>query len=196
MEHTTPAVASKEDARSSFTGQRLTEAQFDEVWALSGIMRRSIEKTGSFKEKLGDYAYAFARTEKFDAIKGEEIIRDIFKARHGQTMNQMREGLMAREELARQQQTQVALAAAYSIEGLIKEAETMPFYKAFDQAGHHMAKTLDITENGAKAMMKEAFLAAENRDLYESGKALEAQYRPPEQVFNQQSQTRTRAHER
>lgn len=42
------------DARNSFVGKALTASQFDEVWAVSGIMEREIRKTGTFREKLTD----------------------------------------------------------------------------------------------------------------------------------------------
>ena len=70
-------------ARESFSGRLLTNAQFEEAMAITGIIRREIQNSGSFKEKLGDYAHAFARTEKFDVMKAETIIRDLFKARTG-----------------------------------------------------------------------------------------------------------------
>jgi len=90
------------EARNSFTGKTLTSSQFDEAWAVADIMKRGIGKTGSFREKLTDYAHAFARSEKFDAMKGETIIRDIYAARYGQTMNQTREGYLERENTLRE----------------------------------------------------------------------------------------------
>ena len=45
-------------ARESFSGRLLTDAQFDEAMAITGIIEREIQKIGAFKEKLGDYAYA------------------------------------------------------------------------------------------------------------------------------------------
>jgi len=58
------------DARNSFTGKALTVSQFDEAWAVAGIMDREIRKSGMFREKLGLYAQSFASSEKFDQIKG------------------------------------------------------------------------------------------------------------------------------
>lgn len=91
-----------DEARESFNGKTLTDAQFDESWAIAEIMHRGIKRSGSFHEKLTDYSHAFARAERFDQMKGETIIRDQFKFRYGETMNQMREGLANREtELSR-----------------------------------------------------------------------------------------------
>jgi len=71
----------RQPARESFHGQTLTDAQFDEAYAISSVLHREIQKSGSFREKPTDYAHAFARAERFDAMKGEEILRDVFKGR-------------------------------------------------------------------------------------------------------------------
>ena len=89
------------EARESFSGRLLTDAQFDEAMALTGIIEREIKKNGAFKEKLGDYAHAFSRTEHFVSAKAETVVRDLFKARTGMTMNQMREELMERVKTLR-----------------------------------------------------------------------------------------------
>jgi hypothetical protein len=169
------------ETRQSFTGRGLTESQFDEAWALAGIMAREIRKSGTFREKLSDYAHAFARTERFDALRGEEIIRDIFKARYGETMNQMRERMVNREHEIETAIGEDALRRAQSIPDLIREAPTMPFYRAYDQAAVAMAAEHGITEAGAKQMMKAAFAsyAHEGRDLYEAGKEAEKLYHKP-----------------
>lgn len=166
-------------ARDSFTGKALTDGQFEESWALAGVMARSIRTSGSFVEKLGDYAHAFARAEKFDTMRGEVIIRDIFKERYGLSMNQMREGLKAREDEIKGSVTEQAIAHARQIEPLIRDGNTMPFYKAFDHQAGQMARTFGITQAGAKVMMKEAYQKIEGRDLYETGKALEEKFHLP-----------------
>ena len=128
-----PAGAARPEPRRYRTGKNLTDSQFDESWALAGIMERSIRSAGTFHEKLTDYAHAFARSERFDAVKGEMIIRDIFKARYEQTMNQMREGLIERESQLKAVCGDQALAHARNIEKLIAEGETMPFYRAYGE---------------------------------------------------------------
>ncbi|MCF6200382.1 MAG: hypothetical protein L3J67_13535 [Hyphomicrobiaceae bacterium] len=167
------------EARTSFTGKRLTASQFDESWAVAGIIEREIHNSGSFREKLTDYSHAFSRSEKFDQMNGETIIRDIFKSRTGQTMNQMREGLMEREATLRDTGQDQALHHARSIKGMIKDGETMPFYRAYDHAAVQMAQQHNITETGAKTLMKDAFAHAEDRELYEASKELEQQYHTP-----------------
>lgn len=187
------------EARQSFTGKSLTDSQFAESWALAGVMARSIRASGSFHEKLTDYAHAFARSERFDAVKGETIIRDIFKARYGVTMNQMREGFTQREAEVRDSAREQAMAHARSIETLIAEGETMPFYQAYDQASARLAHSFGITQAAAKTMMKDAYREVEGRELYETGKALEDQHRPKveaEQARREEARERPRARSR
>lgn len=85
------------ESRIGQTGKTLTNGQFSEGLAITEIIRDSINKTGRFAEKLGDFAHAYSRTEKFDQMRAEVIIRELFKERYGQTMNQQREKLMERE---------------------------------------------------------------------------------------------------
>tara|TARA_R110002072_G_scaffold266193_4_gene425051 strand:+ start:851 stop:1471 length:621 start_codon:yes stop_codon:yes gene_type:complete len=167
------------NARDGSTGKTLTDSQFDESWALATILHRAICKTGSFREKLTDYAHAFARSEKFDQMRAETIIREQFKARYGQTMNQFREDLKDRETNLPEKAREEAFGHAHKIAPLICGGDTMPFYRAFDTVGVALAQKLDITETGAKELMKSTFFEAEGRDLYEASKALEKTYHDP-----------------
>jgi hypothetical protein len=90
------------NVRESLVGKSLTEAQCDIAMGVAGIIDRHIHKTGSFREPLTDYAHAFARSEKFDAMKGETIIRDVYAAQYGRTMNTTREALRELEDVNRQ----------------------------------------------------------------------------------------------
>lgn len=168
-----------DEARESFTGKTLTDAQFDESWAIAEIMHRSNKRSGSFNEKLKHYSEAFAKAEKFDQMRAETIIRDQFKSRYGETMNQMREGLADREAGLSRDDRDEAFDYAQMIVPLISVGDTMPFYRAFDVAGGGLAEKLNITEVGAKKLMKEAFQEAEGRDLYEVGKAVEKEHHMP-----------------
>jgi len=168
-----------EKARQGFTGKRLTESQFDESWALTGIMEREIKRSGSFKDKLGDYANAFARSEKFDALRGETTIRDQFKARYGQSMNALREDLQTREANLTQSEKNMGLSAALDVGTSIANGDTMPFYRAYDQEAVKLSKSLSITETGAKSLMKEQYKAHQGRDLYADCKEVEKQYHLP-----------------
>ena len=166
-------------ARESYSGRGLTDSQFEEAWAITGVLARGIKKTGSFHEKLTDYAHAFARSEKFDAMKSEVVIRDLFKARYEQTPNQMREKLLAQEQEPSQAIKEEALTYARQIEPLIKDGDTLPFFRAYDRAGSAFAERTGITETAAKKLMTEAYRDVERRELYETGKALEAKYHTP-----------------
>lgn len=168
-----------EAARNSHSGQKLTESQFDKAWSLSGVVEREIRRSGSFREALTDYAHAFARTEKIDAMQGEAALRDVFKGRYGRTMNAMREDLLDREVELKQGGDDHALRHARQVGARISEGETMPFYRAYDIEANRMAQDQRITESGAKIMMKEAYARAEGRDLYDDGKALEERHHRP-----------------
>jgi len=167
------------EARTGFTGKTLTHSQFDEAWAVVDIMKRNIEKTGSFVKKLADYSYTFSRDEQFDQLRGETILRDLFKDRYDMSMNQMREGLMEREKNLPENARSVAREAAYQTLDLIRDGETQPFYRAYDTAGFGVAEVLHITESKAKELMKDTFYESEGRDLYEVGKEVEKEFHEP-----------------
>lgn len=183
-------------ARDSFSGRLLTNAQFDEAMAITGIIESEILKNGAFKEKLGDYAYAFARTENFDAVKAETIIRDLFKARTGQSMNQMREELAEREEKLSPQQKSLALPYARAVGSMIQEGDKVNFNRAFAHQAQQLAGELKITDAGAKRLMKEEFAAVEDRDLYDWGKELEAKFYRPQIEAEKEARERSQTTER
>ena len=169
----------KTEARASFTGKTLTHSQFEKAYAIAGIIHAEIRRTGSFADPLTHFSHAFKCGERFDTLRSESIVRDIFKARYGQTMNQMREALLNRETEIGDNARTLALKQAESIETLIRDGETMPFYRAYDEAATSLAETLDITQSGAKEMMKSAYSEAHGKDLYETGKAWEKAYHEP-----------------
>ena len=167
-------------ARESFSGRLLTDAQFDEAMAVTGIVEREILKNGAFKEKLGDYAHAFARTENFDAVKAETILRDLFKARTGQSMNQMRETLAEREDKLPPQKKALGREYAAAVGAMIREGDKISFNRAFSHQAQSLAGELGITDAGAKRLMKDEFKAAEGREFYEWGKEIESKYYRPQ----------------
>ncbi|MEM7530451.1 MAG: hypothetical protein AAF416_22930 [Pseudomonadota bacterium] len=166
-------------ARDSFSGKTLTDGQFKEAWALTSVLRGEIDRSGSFKETLVDYAHAFARGQRFDALRGETIIRDIYQGRYGETLNATRERLIGAEENLPETARTRALVCAETIGALIQKAPTQPFYRAYDRAAVTLAGELKITQAGAKALMKEAYQAKHGRELYEVGKELEEAYHRP-----------------
>ena len=166
-------------ARETFSGKSMTETQLVQADAIATILHAEIHRSGSFRESLTDYAHAFARNQKFDALKAEAMIRDAYSARHGQTLNQTRETLLAAaENLPVTVQTRV-LAAAESIGPLISEGQTRPFYQAYDIAAVALASDLGVTQSKAKTLMRDAFKAQDGRDLYDAGKELEEVYHRP-----------------
>lgn len=167
------------EARESFSGRLLTDAQFDEAMAITRIIEREIAKSGSFKDKLGDYAYAMARTEKMDAVKAETTIRDLFKARTGQTMNQMREKLAEREEKLPKDALDKAYRHVGQIGERVQAGDKMTFYRAYAFQAQELGSELGITDAAAKNLMRESFKQTEKRELFEWGKELdEAYFRP------------------
>lgn len=176
-------------ARESFSGRLLTDAQFDESIAITGIVEREIQKSGAFKDKLGDYAYAFARSEKFDVMKAETVLRDLFKERTGQSMNDMRKELVGREDNLPDQARQSAYNHATGLGDLIENGDKISFNRAFAQQAQTLATELQITDIGAKRLMSDEFKAAEGSELYDWGKELEEQfYRPQIEAEKQQRQ--------
>ena len=166
-------------ARESFSGRLLTDPQFSEAIAITGIIEREIKRSGAFKEKLGDYAYAFSRTEKFDAMKAETVLRDLFKERTGQTMNQMRENLVEREQSLSDDQRQQAYQAACDIAPMMEQGDKMAFHRACSTQAQKLAEEFGITDAAARRTMSEEFKAAEGIELYDWGKELDEQfYRP------------------
>jgi hypothetical protein len=189
-------------ARESYSGRLLSNDQFDEAIAITGIVEKQIQKTGTFKDKLGDYANAFARSEKFNMIQAETILRDLFKIRTGKTMNQMRETLIAQEEklmglpYARSgngEQAQDAIEpslsergknsayqAAAAIGDMIEQGDKISFFRAYTHQASQLAQEFGVTEMGARRLMREEFKAVEGQELMDWGKQLEDTYYKPQ----------------
>ena len=188
------------EARESFSGRILTNRQFDDAMAITGILEREIQATGKFKEKLSDYAVAMARTEKFDVMKSETILRDLYKVRTGETMNQTREKLMEREQSLSDGQKNGAYKHAKEVGQMIEDGNKISFHRAYAHVASDLANGLGITDVAAKTLMKEALKSVEDKDLYEWGKAQEEKYyRPQIEAEKQQretSRTQTRSHQR
>ncbi|MDJ0825702.1 MAG: hypothetical protein QNJ16_09380 [Rhodobacter sp.] len=167
------------DARGAPHAQRITDSQFDESWDMAGILRRGILKSGRFADKLDHQSIAYALGRKISKDQAEMVLRDQYEARYGETMKQTLDGLHDRETILREAGGEHALYYAGTVETLIRDGDTMPFYKAFDTAAVDMARQHGITETGAKSMMKDAFQKARNRDLYDAGKELEERHHKP-----------------
>lgn len=183
-------------ARESFSGRLLTDRQFDEAITLTGIIEKEIARSGAFKDKLGDYSYAFARSEKFDAAKSETVLRDLFKERTGQTMNQMREAFSERAQKLSDAQKQSAYQYATGIGDLIENGDKINFNRAFAHQAQSLAAELSITDAYAKSLMIEEFRSVENAELYDWGKDIESQFYRPQIEAEKQRQDRLRKQSR
>lgn len=182
-------------ARESFSGRPLSDAQFENMIAITGILERKIERNGAFVDDLRDYAYAVARTESIEPVRAETIIRDLFKARTGQTMNQMRETLAERESKLTKAQTGLAYDFALATGKMIEDGDKISFNRAFNYQGAQLARQLGITDAGAKRLMKEEFKAAEaDLDFYEWGKDIEERFYRPQ--IEAEKEQRERGQER
>ena len=186
-------TAQKQAVLNSYHGQALTDAQIDIAMNLASIINRYIHKTGSFREPLTDYAHAFARSEKFDAMKGETIIREVYAVQFDRTMNATREALIERENNLPESTPELALQSARQTLEAISTGDTEPFYKAYDREGTELARSLSITENAAKALMSESYQAVEGRELYATGKELEEKYHRPRMDELRKSRETTRS---
>lgn len=183
------------DARESFSGRLLSNALFDEFMVLTHIVERRIKTEGAFKDVLQDYSYAIARSSNMDPARAETIVRDLFKIRTGQTMNQMREGLAERESKLTRAQTGMAYDFALATGKMIEEGNKISFHRAFNHQATQLAGQLGITDAGAKRLMKEEFKTAEaDLDFYEWGKDIEERFYKPQ--IEREKEQRERGQER
>ena len=194
------------EARESFSGRLLSERQFEDAMAITGIIERRIKETGTFKDCLGDFSNALARTERFDIMKADSTLRDLFKIRTGVTMNQMRESLMEREqklfdrkndpETGEIPENQNAYMAATNIGRMVEEGNKISFHRAFSHEAAGLANDLDITDVGARKLMSEAFEDSEGRELREWGKELDEKYFRPQIKAEQKQQSENKTYSR
>lgn len=166
-------------ARESFSGKTMTESQLIVAVAITDILDAEIKRSGSFIEKLTDYSHAFARNEKFDAPRAEKMIRDIYTASRGQSMNQTRESLQASAENLPDIARTRALDRAESVAERIQSGPTQPYYLALDQASRSLAEEFGITQNMAKELMSDTFEQHHGKELYAHGKEVEEAYHKP-----------------
>lgn len=188
------------DARMSYSGRLLTDRQYEDMMALTAIIERRIEETGSFKDCLTDYANATARTERFDAMKADSIIRDLFKARTGVTMNELREAFMAREKTLfdkehnpAEQERQKAYRAAVDSGRTVEQGDKINFHRALNFEAVQLARDLTITHVGAKKLMEQCFEDTEGRSLRDWGKELDEKHYRPQIEAEKKQRTETRS---
>lgn len=157
--------------------QSLTSAQRHNASAIASIIKRQIERTGSFKDVLTDYAHAYARNERFDAQKADVIIRDMFEDEFGQTMNDMLTQQREREQNLPTSAREDALERAKSVLTNVENGQATPLYRAVDEEATTMATDYSISESAVKRLMNEVFEEVEGHSFYQLGKqAEEARY--------------------
>lgn len=169
----------RQAARASFHGRGLTETQFEKAWAISAILRAEIQEKGTFRDALTDFSHAFARDERFDALRGEAILRDVAEGRYGQKLDAYRKELDATRDALPEAARSIALVYAESIGAMIQGVPPQPFYRAQDRAAVKMSEELGVTQIAAKRLMAETFEAHHGKDLYTHAKALEKTHYQP-----------------
>lgn len=166
--------------RESFSGRLLGDTLFREFDLSTHVVEGEIHHSGTFKECLGDYAYMIAKRHKMDAQRAENIIRDLYKERVGETMNQTREGLMKREEALTDDERAMGYEHAMRIGERVEHGDKIAFSRAYSAEAGAMATNLGITQSAARKIMAQEFEAAENTQLRDWGKELDAQYFQPQ----------------
>lgn len=179
-------------ARESFSGRLLSDTQFDEAIAITRIAEGEIHRSGTFKEVLGDYAHAFGRRQKIDAQRAENIIRDLYRERIGETMNQTREALMKREDALTDDDRAIGYEHAVRIGERVEHGDKIAFSRAYASEAGAMAGDLGITHSAARKIMAEEFEAAENLPLRDWGKELDFQHFQPQIEAEKQERARNR----
>lgn len=169
-------------ARESFSGRILTNHQYGKADLYTDIIKSEIHYSGRFKDPLGDLSYAFARTEKFDVSRAENTLREIFKLKHGQSMNEMRTELMNREDQLQLDETlfKQVVQKTQEIEPMIREGDKITFNRAYTEKAGELAFNLGITNAGARRLMTDAYREQNDGELYDWGKGLEEQYYRPQ----------------
>ena len=169
------------NCREGFSTRLLTDPQFEEFVSICMILNREVHKSGSFIEKLENYAFTISRSEKgINAGKADTIIRDLFKGMFGQSLDQLRKALQKTEE----ELSEEALANAYdyAIETLkmIEEGDKIAFHRAYAHQAALMATELSITDLTAKKLMSEQYEVQEEYAFYEVGKQVEEKFYTPQ----------------
>lgn len=167
--------------RDTFNTRLLTDPQYEEFVSICAVLNREIHKSGSFIEKLENYAFALSRSEKgINASKAEIIIRDLFKGLFGQSMDQLRKTLLKNSEELPQDAWANGYTYAVETLNMIEHGDKIAFHRAYAHQAMLMATELSITDITAKKMMSEQFEAQEGHAFYEVGKQVEDKFYKPQ----------------
>ena len=180
------------ECRNGFSTRLLTDPQYEEFVSICTILNREIHKSGSFIEKLENYAFAISRSEKgINAGKADTIIRDLFKGMFGQSMDQMRKALQKTEEELPEDAFANGYHHALETLKMIEDGDKIAFHRAYAHQASLMATELLITDIAAKKLMSEQYEAQENSEFYEAGKQVEDKFYTPQiQAEKRQRETR------
>ncbi|MFN3171254.1 MAG: hypothetical protein ACE37E_11235 [Hyphomicrobiales bacterium] len=186
------------EARMSFSGLLLTDRQFKDFIALTGIIKGRIEENGSFIEPLNESASFMARSERMGVVKADTTIRNLFQSRYDMTMNTMRDGLLKREKALfdrkvnpAEQERQMAYQAAIEAGGHVQHGTKMTFHRALAHEAARLSHDLGITHVGAKKLMEESFKDFEGGALRAWGKELDEKfYRPQIEAEKRQRESK------
>lgn len=178
--------------RDGFSTRLLTDPQFEEFVSICTILNREIHKSGSFIEKLENYAFTISRSEKgINAGKAETIIRDLFKDMFGQSMDQMRKALHKTEENLPADVLANGYDFAIQTLKMIEEGNKIAFHRAYAHQAALMAVETSITDLAAKKIISEQYEAQEGHAFYEVGKQVEDKFYTP-QIEAEKRQRETR----
>ena len=167
--------------RNGYPAGTLSDPHYNEAMLITGIIEGSIQSTGKFKKALSEYSAAYARTkEKLTDIQAERIIRDMFEARTGMKMNEMRQMFADREENLSEIKKSAALPYAKEIGPMIENGDKISFHRAYAAQAKSCATDLNITDLGAKRIMSKKFEEAHGQSLYEWGKDHETRFYKPQ----------------
>jgi len=162
--------------RESFSGRMLNNRLYADFVAVTKIIERGIHESGTFVDQLGDYSYAIARSQRFDAAKAEITVRDLFRERTGQTMNQLREQLTKREESLTPAEKSRGLIFAAEIASIVEVGNKLTFNRVLAEQAERYGDELGITHAKARSVMAEAFEAVEDGSFYDWGKELDKRF--------------------
>ena len=173
--------------RNTYSARLLTDPQFEEFISICIMLRRENQRSGSFIEKLGIYAFVISLTEKGISVnRAENIIRDLFKCLFGQTLDQFRQSLLRMEEALGEENLAMGVPFAYETLNMIEagdqdgtEVTPVPFHRAYAHQASILATQLLITDLCAKKLMSEQFEKLEGRSFYDEGKLYEERYYQP-----------------
>ncbi|MEM1287246.1 MAG: hypothetical protein AAGH60_02730 [Pseudomonadota bacterium] len=137
-----------------------------------------------------------AKRHKMEAQRADSIIRDLYRERVGETMNQTRERLMKREAELTDDDQAMGYAYAVRIGERVEQGDKIAFSRAYAAEAGAMAGNLGITHVAARTIMAEEFEAAENLPLRDWGKELDAQHFQPQIEAEKEERARNRENDR